>query len=81
MPCDPRYMTLAASPKLMILGILAVFVGYGPRFSGTERISMPCDHRYTTLAASPKLVISGFSGHFRGLWSTVFGYRKDFDAL
>ena len=42
---------------------------------------MPCDPRYTTLAASPKLVISGISGRFRGLWSTIFGYRVDFNDM
>ena len=42
---------------------------------------MPCYPRYTTLAASLKLETSGISGRFRGLWSTVFGYQKDFDAL
>ena len=66
MPCDPRYTTLAASPKLVIRAFLAIFVGYGPRFLGTERISMPCDPRYTTLAVDPKLVISAICGHFLG---------------
>ena len=36
MPCDPRYMTLAASSKLVISSISSRF-----RFSGPGRISMP----------------------------------------
>ena len=80
MPRDPRYMTLAASSKLMISGISGVFVDYSPRFLGPGRISMPRDPRYMNLAASSKLLISGISGRFRGLQSTVFGSREDFDA-
>ena len=41
---------------------------------------MPRDPLYRTLAASSKLVISSIPGHFRGLQSTVFGSREDFDA-
>ena len=41
---------------------------------------MPRDPRYTSLAALSKLVISRISGRFRGLLSTVFGSREDFDA-
>ena len=41
---------------------------------------MPRDPRYMNLAASSKLLISGISGRFRGLQSTVFGSREDFDA-
>ena len=67
MPRDPRYMTLAASSKLVIWAFLAVSLGYSPRFLGPGRISMPHDPRYMTLAASSKLVISAISGRFRGL--------------
>ena len=42
---------------------------------------MPRDPRYKTLAASSKLVLSGISGRFRGLQSTFFGSREDFDGL
>ena len=80
MPRDPRYTTLPASSKLVIRAFLAVFVGYNPRFSGPRRISWPRDPRYMTLAASSKLVISSIFGHFRGLQSTVFGSREDYDA-
>ena len=81
MPRDPRYTTLAASPKLVISAFLAIFVGPSPRFSGPGWISMTCYLRYTTLATSLKLEISGISGRIRGLWSTVFGSQEDFDAL
>ena len=80
MPRDPRYITLAASSKLMIWAFLAVFVGYSPRFFGPERISMPRDSRYMTLLASSKLMISGISGRFRGLYSTAFVSREVFEA-
>ena len=80
MPRDPQYMTLAASSNLVIWSFLAVLVGHSPQFSCPERISKPRDPRYMTLAASSKLVISGISGRFRGLQSTVFRSREDFDA-
>ena len=74
MPCDPWYMTLEASAKLVFSAIfgrfrpfLDVFVGYNPRFSGPGRILMPCDPRYTNLEASAKLVFLAISGRFRGL--------------
>ena len=51
MPRDPRYTTQAASAKLMISAISAVFVGYNPQFSAPWRILVPCDTRYTTLAS------------------------------
>ena len=65
MPRDPRYMTLAASSKLVISIISGRYRGR-PRFLGPGRISMPRDPQYTTLAASSKLMISGISGRFRG---------------
>ena len=40
---------------------------------------MPRDPWYTTLTAWTKLVIWGISGRFRGLQSTIFGSREDFD--
>ena len=80
MPRDPRYTILPASSKFVIPAFLVVFVGYSRRISGPGRISRPRDPRYTTLAASSKLVISSIFGHFRGLQSTVFGSREDFDA-
>ena len=80
MPRDPRYMTLPASSKLVIRAFLAVFVDYSRRISGPGRISRPRDPRYTTLAASSKLMILSIFGRFRGLYSTIFGSREDFDA-
>ena len=41
---------------------------------------MPRDTRDTTLVASSKLMISDISGRFRGLKSTIFVSREDFDA-
>ena len=67
MPRDRRYMSLAASSKLVIRAFLAVFMDYSPRLSGPGRISMPRDPRYTTLEASSKLAISRISGRFHGL--------------
>ena len=64
MPRDPRYMTIAASSKLVISGIFTVFVGYSPWFLGSGRISMPRDPRYKNLAASSKLVILAFLAIF-----------------
>ena len=71
MPRDPRYMTLAASSKLVISGISGRFRGLVHGL-GLFTISLPRDPGYTIIAASSKLMISGISGRFRGLQSTVF---------
>ena len=68
MPCDPRYTTIEASTKLVILAIFGRFRGlYNPRFVVPGGFRFTVTPRCTTNEASAKFVISTIFGRFRGL--------------
>ena len=81
MPCDPRYTTLAASSKLVILSISGRFRGlYNQRFSGPGRVLMPCDPTHDSSGVDKTRDFEHF-WPFSWIITHDFRSREDFDAL
>ena len=77
MPCDPCYMTIEASAKLVISAIFGCFRGlYNTRFVVPGGFRFTVTPRCTTIEASAKCVISTIFGRLRGLQPMICGLER-----